>query len=81
MHPVLFRVPFIDAPVYGYGVMLVLGFDHCEDFDPGVATTLRSVRVHFRVLGVPRVAVLDLPAGIYVESPPDIACPARSPAN
>ena len=26
MHPELFRIPFLDLPVYGYGVMLVLGF-------------------------------------------------------
>ena len=26
MHPELFRVPGLDLPVYGYGVMLVLGF-------------------------------------------------------
>ena len=26
MHQELFRIPFIDRPVYGYGLMLVIGF-------------------------------------------------------
>jgi phosphatidylglycerol:prolipoprotein diacylglycerol transferase len=26
MYPELFRIPFLDLPVYGYGVMLVIGF-------------------------------------------------------
>src|SRR4051812_20226011 len=26
MHPELFRIPFLNLPIYGYGVMLVIGF-------------------------------------------------------
>ena len=30
MHPILFRVPFINAPIYGYGLMMVFSFLGCQ---------------------------------------------------
>ena len=37
MHPILFRVPFLDLPIYSYGVMLVIGFLLCLELAKALA--------------------------------------------
>jgi hypothetical protein len=59
-------------------ILLVLKFANCRSYDPGTGSTLLSVGIHFRVLGIPHTTQLDLPEGITVEAPGPGQCPGRS---
>jgi hypothetical protein len=65
----------------GQAVMLVLQFGHCEDFSVGTAETFVSLPVHFRILGISRMARLDLSEGIMVQAPSDANCSQRAIAT
>jgi hypothetical protein len=62
-------------------IQLGFRFDHCDKFGAGSTTTFSRIRVHYRILGLPRDMWLDLPSGLWVKSPPDSACPARAAAR
>jgi hypothetical protein len=60
------------------GIMLRYRIGHCQDFDVGTSTGVFFVDVQYRVLGVSRHALVELPTGLWVTAPPDAACPARA---
>ena len=48
---------------------------NCEWYQPGGAVTRTHIGVHYRVLGLNRMAGLPLPVHIHVPSPPADQCP------
>jgi hypothetical protein len=73
--------PFSLGSGEGRFVQLGFRFDNCDKFGAGSTTTFSTIRVHFRILGLPRDMWLDLSPGLWVKSPPDSECPARVAAR